>query len=95
MPPSESIATNADEYHIEYAEGSDHAELLVQTDGVTITVEGDPEEVHRQFEQHYADAVNTTPKELAAAVEEYPMPDSGELESVSAEEFYESVETND
>jgi hypothetical protein len=79
--------TSAEEHHIEYTEGNDHAELLVQTDGVTITVEGDPEEVQRQFEQHYAEALNTTPEELAA-VDEYPMPDLDELESIPAEEFY-------
>jgi hypothetical protein len=54
---------------------------------VTITIEADPEEVHRQFEHHYADAVDATPEKVAA-VEEYPMPDPDELESVPAEEFY-------
>lgn len=88
MSRREFIATNADEYHIEYVEGKGHAELVVQRDDVTITVEGDPEEVQRQFEQHYAEAVNTTPEELAEAIEEYPMPDPDELESIPAEEFY-------
>lgn len=87
MARSESIATNADEYHIEYTEGRDHAELIVQTDGVTVTIEGDPEEVHQQFERYQAAALNTTPEELAA-VEEYPMPNLDELESVPAETFY-------
>lgn len=62
---------------------------------MTVTIEGDPEKVHRQFERYYAEAVNTTPEELAAAVDDYPMPDLDELESVPADEFYESVETDD
>lgn len=89
MARSESVAMGPTEYHIEYDEGSDRAELLVQTDEVTVTIEGDPDEVRRQFEQYHAKALHTTPEELAAEVETYPMPDPDELESVPAEEFYE------
>lgn len=85
---SESEATNAEDHHVEYVEGSDHAELLVRRDGLTVTVEGDPEEVRRHFERHYADAVDATPEAVAADVESYPMPDLGELESIPAAEFY-------
>lgn len=88
MAQSRSITADAEEHHVEYVEGGDHAELLVRTDDVTITVEGDPEEVRRHFERHYADAVNATPEALAADVESHPMPDLDELESIPAAEFY-------
>lgn len=91
MVRSETAVIDADEYHIEYTAGGPSAEsrLLVETPDVRITVEGSEDEVRRQFERHYASAVNVPEEELAAVAETYPMPDVDDLESVPADEFEE------
>lgn len=88
MVRSETAVDGSDERHIEYTEGSERSTLVVRTPAVTITIEGDPEEVRREFERHYADAVNEPLEEIADAVESYSMPDPEDLDSVPAEEFY-------
>lgn len=88
MARSETAVTDSDEHHIEYTEGNEQSTLIVRTPTVTITIEGDPEEVRREFERHYADAVNEPPEEMGNAIEGYPMPDPDDLDSVPAEEFY-------
>lgn len=88
MARSETAVTDSDERHIEYTEGNEQSTLIVRTPMVTITIEGDPEEVQREFERHYADAVNEPPEEIGNAIEGYPMPDPDDLDSVPAEEFY-------
>jgi hypothetical protein len=88
MARPETAVNDSDERHIEYTEGSERSTLVVRTPAVTITIEGDPEEVRREFERHYADAVDEPPEEIADAVGSYSMPDADDLDSVSAEEFY-------
>lgn len=88
MARSESAVTAADEYHIEYAENAEEARLVVRTETVTVTVEGEPEEVHRQFVDYQAEALHLPSDALEEAVADLPMPDPDDLESVPADEFY-------
>jgi len=87
MARSDTAVIDADEYHIEYAVGGPDAEsrLLVETPDVRITVEGTADEVARQFERHYASAVNVPVEELPDVAETYPMPDPDDLEWVPAD----------
>ena len=88
MAQSESTVTETEEYHVEYVGGGDEHRLVVQTPAVTITVEGESEEVRRQFEQQYAAAVGRTPEEIEPAVTGRSMPEPDELDSMSAGKFY-------
>ena len=90
MARSESAVTEDDPeaYHIEYVEGSDGTRLVVSTDRITVTVEGDAEEMRRQFEEYQAAALGLPSDALRESVEEYPMPDPDELESVTPGEVY-------
>ena len=88
MARSETAVTDAENYHIEYSEGREESTLVVQTPDVTITIEGSSAEVRRQFEEHYAAALNLTAEEIAEVSETYPTPELDDLESVFAGEFY-------
>lgn len=89
MARSQTALNGSDEHHIEYSEESGQGTLVVRTSAVTITIEGDREEVRRAFERHYAEAVDESPEEIADALDTYPMPAPEDLDSIPADEFYE------
>lgn len=63
------------------------ARLVIRESGVTVTVEGDADEVRRRYHEHMATALDTTVEEFTASVDEYSHPEFGEG-LVSADEFY-------
>ena len=65
------------------------ARLIIQENGVTVTIEGDADEVRRRYHEHMANALDTTVDEFTASDDEYPHPEFGEG-LVSAEKFYDS-----
>lgn len=90
MAQSDDTQLTADDERREHREGElpeGEARLVVRENDVTVTIEGDAEEVRRRYREHMANALDTTVEELTADVEEYPHPDFGEG-LVPAEEFY-------
>lgn len=63
------------------------ARLVIRENGVTVTIEGDADEVRRRYHEHMANALDTTVDEFTASADEYPHPEFGEG-LVSADEFY-------
>lgn len=61
--------------------------LVIHESGVTVTIEGDADEVRRRYHEHMANALDTTVDEFTASADEYPHPEFGEG-LVSADEFY-------
>jgi hypothetical protein len=60
-----------------------HARLVTREDGVTIVIQGDAEEVRRQFNEHLDETLGTD----GETIKEYLHPEFEEG-LVSAEEFY-------
>jgi hypothetical protein len=63
------------------------ARLVIRENGVTVTIEGDADEVRRRYHEHMANALDSTVDEFTASADEYPHPEFGEG-LVSADEFY-------
>ena len=63
------------------------ARLVIRESGVTVTIEGNADEVRRRYHEHMANALDTTVDEFTASADEYPHPEFGEG-LVSADEFY-------
>lgn len=82
MARSRSTVPTADEYRFEYTESDEEAQLVVRTDKVTVTIDGEPEAVHRQFREQQAAALDLSPEELDAVIRGLPMPELDDLESV-------------
>lgn len=63
------------------------ARLVIRESGVTVTIEGNADEVRQRYHEHMANALDTTVDEFTASADEYPHPEFGEG-LVSADEFY-------
>lgn len=63
------------------------ARLVIRESGVTVTIEGNADEVRRRYHEHMANALDTTVDEFTASADEYPHPEFGEG-LVLADEFY-------
>lgn len=72
----------------ELSEGE--ARLVIRENDVTVTIEGDSQEVRRRYHEHMANALDTTVEELTADVEDYPHPAFGDG-LVPADEFYDEA----
>lgn len=86
MARSDTTVTDTDDYHIEFTEGDEESSLLVETGGVTITVEGATEQVRQRFLAYQAHALDTTVDDIASIDAEYPFPNPDSLETVPADE---------
>lgn len=65
------------------------ARLVIRESGVTVTIEGNADEVRRRYHEYMANTLDTTVDEFTASADEYPHPEFGEG-LVSADEFYDS-----
>lgn len=87
--PTANGETDREQRDSELAEGE--ARLVVRENDVTVTIEGDADEVRQRYREHMANTLETTVEESTADVEDYPYPAFGEG-LVPADEFYDTKE---